>query len=171
MRTAPLLTRLSAGDHRLLHRFTLSPSASPRRRTGWIAITQLGSAAVTIPTALVPCLMGTPPGLPRWAAAATLTLSHVTVQVIKRSVQRDRPEGTPVIPCPDRFSFPSGHSAAALSVALGLATLWPTLALPLVALALAVGWSRVVLGVHYPGDVLAGQSLAILAFLVVRSLG
>jgi undecaprenyl-diphosphatase len=41
------------------------------------------------------------------------------------------------------------------------------LALPLVALATLVGFSRVCLGVHYPSDVLAGQTIAIVTDLVV----
>ncbi len=170
MNSAPLLTRLGAGDLRLLHRFTLPPTASRRRRIGWIAVTQLGSAAVTIPSALIPWLLGVPLGPRRWTAALTLLCSHIAVQTIKRSVQRDRPTGTPIIPCPDRFSFPSGHSAAALSIALGLATMTPALTLPLLLTAFTVGWSRVVLGVHYPGDVLAGQSLALFAFIGIRYL-
>jgi undecaprenyl-diphosphatase len=63
---------------------------------------------------------------------------------------------------PDRFSFPSGHAAASMSVALGYGVTFPVLALPLLALALLVGFSRVRLGVHFPGDVLAGQVLALL---------
>ena len=62
---------------------------------------------------------------------------------------------------PDRFSFPSGHAAAAMSVAFIYANAWPSLALPLIAVAGAVGLSRVFLGVHYLGDVLTGQLIAV----------
>ena len=48
-----------------------------------------------------------------------------------------------------------------MSVAFVYATAYPALALPLVALAAAVGMSRVFLGVHYPGDVLIGQLIAV----------
>jgi undecaprenyl-diphosphatase len=48
-----------------------------------------------------------------------------------------------------------------MSVALGYGVVFPALAVPLLVLALLVGFSRVRLGVHFPGDVLAGQSLAL----------
>lgn len=62
---------------------------------------------------------------------------------------------------PDRFSFPSGHATAALSVALSYAWFYPSLAAPIIAISAAVGASRVFLGVHYPGDVAAGQAIAL----------
>jgi undecaprenyl-diphosphatase len=61
---------------------------------------------------------------------------------------------------PDRFSFPSGHACASMAVALAYGLAFPALAVPLVALATIVGFSRVCLGVHYPGDVLIGQLIA-----------
>jgi undecaprenyl-diphosphatase len=38
----------------------------------------------------------------------------------------------------------------------------PALALPLLFLALGVGYSRVALGVHFPGDVIVGQMIAVI---------
>jgi undecaprenyl-diphosphatase len=71
-----------------------------------------------------------------------------------------------LIQAPDRFSFPSGHSAAALAVALALGTFLPLpAALLLIAVGLLVGVSRSYLGVHYPGDVLAGWLLGMTGVL------
>ena len=56
----------------------------------------------------------------------------------------------------DRFSFPSGHTLHAVSFTLLASVGFPALALVLVPLALLVALSRVVLGLHYPSDVLAG---------------
>jgi len=55
-------------------------------------------------------------------------------------------------------------------VALSYAIAFPALAVPLVALAVIVGFSRVVVGVHYPGDVLIGQLIAAATVVAVWTL-
>ena len=104
-------------------------------------------------------------------ALATLVISHLGVQLIKRTVSRPRPSRretwASLVREPDKFSFPSGHSTAAMAVASAYALAFPELALPLVALAVLVGASRVFLGVHYPGDVLIGQLIAVATALMM----
>lgn len=108
-------------------------------------------------------------------ACLTLALSHALVQILKRSFCRARP-ALPVgigslVTAPDRFSFPSGHAAAAMSVALGVCAVvgggWIA---PVIALAAVIGFSRSYLGVHYPGDVLMGFTLAVLSFRLASML-
>jgi undecaprenyl-diphosphatase len=60
---------------------------------------------------------------------------------------------------PRTTSFPSGHAASAAAFATGVALEKPGLAAPVIVLAAAVGASRVVTGVHYPSDVLAGFAI------------
>jgi len=66
------------------------------------------------------------------------------------------------IAVPDPFSFPSGHACAILSVAYVVSVALPVVAWFLLPIALLVGMSRAVLGVHSPGDVIVGQGLAVL---------
>jgi undecaprenyl-diphosphatase len=56
-------------------------------------------------------------------------------------------------------SLPSGHAATAFAGATVLSLVWPRWSLALYALALAIGASRVYVGVHYPFDILTGALL------------
>jgi undecaprenyl-diphosphatase len=56
----------------------------------------------------------------------------------------------------DRFSFPSGHALNAFAVGSVVALAYPSAALPALVLAGSIAASRVVLGLHWLSDVLAG---------------
>jgi undecaprenyl-diphosphatase len=104
------------------------------------------------------------------AAAVAFSIELPIYKVIKQTVKRDRPceilpgvEGR--VKPSDRFSFPSGHTAAAFLMATLLGHSYPVLYPLTGAWALAVGLSRIYLGVHYPTDVMAGMCLGSLSAL------
>lgn len=101
----------------------------------------------------------------RRGLASVAVTSLVANQVGKRLSHRARPDRSslPVVRrllrVPSSTSFPSGHAASAAAFAVGVAIDDPALAIPVGALAGAVGFSRIYEGMHYPGDVLAGAAL------------
>ena len=167
------ILRVGAADRRLLQAVAVRrrPALS-RFMRGWTRLGDPWAVLALGVLALVGALGGHPEG---FQAVVTLALSHLFSQLLKRGVSRPRPflpEGLrSLVEAPDRFSFPSGHASATLALALPLASVLPVVpALLLVGGALLVGVSRCYLGVHYPGDVAAGWSLALLAWGVVALL-
>jgi membrane-associated phospholipid phosphatase len=63
---------------------------------------------------------------------------------------------------PDHWSFPSGHTATIVALATALWWLWPRHLLFYMSVAALVAASRVVVGAHYPSDVVAGALIAVL---------
>lgn len=169
------LHRIEDQDRELYLRWVLTESSSSAARVFWTILTHIGGVPASLALACMPFALAEGP-LKIAAVQATwsLAISHLLVQVIKRNVVRTRPhlaaKITAHVGIPDRFSFPSGHSAAVMSVAFIHAATFHSLALPMLALGALVGFSRVKLGVHYPGDVLVGQIIAIATGVAVRAL-
>jgi undecaprenyl-diphosphatase len=91
-------------------------------------------------------------------------LNVAIYKIIKRRFARPRPYKTcPGIhacaPSLDEYSFPSGHTMHAAAFSLVLASYYPQLGVPLWAFTLLMALSRVVLGLHYPSDVLIGAAI------------
>src|SRR5689334_9077804 len=173
--TATLLDRLDARDRALFTRCAIDPDSRCIRWL-WVMLTHIGGATCSVAAAIAPRILGAAGELARASSQAleTLVLSHLVVQLVKRTVGRPRPSRAilraSAVREPDQFSFPSGHSAAAMSVAFVYALCFPSFAAPLLTIAFVVGLSRVCLGVHYPGDVVVGQALAVLTGVLVRAI-
>jgi undecaprenyl-diphosphatase len=88
-------------------------------------------------------------------------------RTLKRWTRRPRPfrahgDIVPYVLPLDEFSFPSGHTLHAVSFTMIAIAYFPMLAPLLVPFALMVAMSRVVLGLHYPSDVLAATAIGLL---------
>ena len=164
------ILRLGKYDERLLH-------AVVARRMGWLdavarLLTRLGDPPVAIALAGGIALgWAGDLGGAEYVPAFTLAFSFLVGQVLKRSFSRPRPD-LPVgiislVQAPDRYSFPSGHATAGVAIALPVALVLPLfVGIPVLLLGMAVGLTRCYLGVHYPGDVVAGWGIAVLSVLV-----
>ncbi len=166
------MVRLGSWDRRLL--YALTTRRRPLLDRLMRALTHLADPVVAIPVAVALAfgLLRVPPAV-GLEALATLALSHAVVQILKRWISRPRPSlpmgFSSLIEVPECFSFPSGHATAALALSLPVAlALPPEARVAVLLVGLAVGVSRSYLGVHYPGDVLAGWVLAALTQLLVH---
>jgi undecaprenyl-diphosphatase len=67
---------------------------------------------------------------------------------------------------PDKYSFPSGHSITAFAIAISIGFFYPQLQLCLLFIALLIAASRIILGMHFLSDVLAGSAIGVVLGLV-----
>ncbi len=105
-------------------------------------------------------------------AGAGFTVERIIYTLLKSTIRRPRPpnslEGiTSLIKASDEFSLPSGHTCAAFFFVTFLVIALSPLFIPLYLWALLVGLSRVILGVHFPCDILAGALIGISIALCV----
>jgi undecaprenyl-diphosphatase len=63
---------------------------------------------------------------------------------------------------PDQFSFPSGHTITAFAVVISLSHFYPDLTAGLLFCAVSVAASRILLGMHFLSDVVAGAAIGTL---------
>lgn len=126
-----------------------------------------------VSVAILPAPLG-----PRCALhlGAVALIGLVLYLLIKRRACRSRPcvQLSGLMHCPrplDEFSFPSGHTLHAVAFAVVTLAYFPPLGEVLAVFALLTGVVRMVLGLHYPSDVLAGVALgggvALLSLAVV----
>ena len=102
---------------------------------------------------------------------AVTAVNLVLYWIIKRWIARPRP----FITCPgirecqrslDEFSFPSGHTLHSVAFSVILTAYYPLAAFIVWPFTLLVAWSRIVLGLHYPSDVIVGGLIGLATALV-----
>ncbi|MBE0429054.1 MAG: phosphatase PAP2 family protein [Thermoleophilia bacterium] len=96
-----------------------------------------------------------------------LYLTLLANYIIKAALGRRRPapageELKPLVGVPSSRSFPSSHAAMSFAAAIFMTFIHPGLWPLFLGLALAMSWSRVYVGVHYPSDVLAGTLVGLI---------
>ncbi len=118
------------------------------------------------------------------AALLSMLLCFLITNVwLKNWIARPRPYVTvsgiyPLIPKPREYSFPSGHATVSFASAFIYYRMMPgKYGTFLIVLASLIAFSRLYLGVHYPGDVLGGilvawlGSTAVYCFMEKRGVG
>lgn len=105
----------------------------------------------------------------------TGTVGVIIYKLLKNNLLRQRPcihhaaiqQGTAML---DLYSFPSGHTLHAFSFGIIAVHAFPQLATIIVPFMLLIAASRVVLGLHYPSDVVVGALIGTsLALITISS--
>jgi undecaprenyl-diphosphatase len=155
---------VDAAEYGLCRRLNRGASLPLPRRIFQVA-SRLGDGVLWYALLLaLPLLYGASAVRPAAIMALTGALGVLIYALLKRLFVRERPfithAGIDRAAAPlDRYSFPSGHTLHAVSFTWQCAAHFPELLLVLVPLAALIAASRVVLGLHYPSDVLAGAAL------------
>jgi len=160
---ALLVLVLAAGANRAVF-LALNHAGHPLGPLFWLHLTMLGDGAVALALVL-PCIRRLPHCF--WAALLAAVFAALWTQLTKQFIDMPRPLS---VLAPQQFyqdgpayrhvSFPSGHAAAAFAMA-GIWSMGVTgsglLRALLLLLATLVGLSRVMVGVHWPVDILWGM--------------
>ena len=131
---------------------------SPRIQAGAVILSHVGEHGLSwIALGLLGARLDPGQRRPWLRATATVAGTHGLSIVIKRVVRRHRPSDPRIrvlVATPSDWSFPSSHAASTTAAAMAYSGLlrrrWPLFSIPVMMT------SRVILGVHYPSDVLGG---------------
>lgn len=156
-----MLEFIASRDHRLM-RCVNSWSAPRWVRLWMIAATRGGDGWLWLALAVLVVSLG---DMQRWMAVATCGtaagIGIVLFHFLKRRTCRKRPCAiaehcwATLLP-PDQFSFPSGHTITAFAITVPLGIFYPALMPILMFVAVSIAVSRIVLGMHFLSDVIAG---------------
>jgi membrane-associated phospholipid phosphatase len=135
-----------------------SLAASPGMARSAVILSHLGEHALSwTALGLVGAVRDPPQRRPWLRATATVVGAHAVSVVLKRVARRHRPSDPRIqvrVSTPSDWSFPSSHATSTTAAAVAYSRLlrrrYPLLSIPVMMA------SRVILGVHYPSDVVAG---------------
>jgi len=110
-----------------------------------------------------------------WTSSLILAVAMVTAMaltdLLKTAFNLPRPfQAVARGELPTNPGFPSGHTTNAFTVATVIWTRYPAWRIPFIVLAISTGVSMVILGLHFPSDVLGGVFLGIFCGTFVLSL-
>jgi undecaprenyl-diphosphatase len=174
-RTAVLFRRIDALEYSWCRRLNRGCQRSQVRR-GFALISRLGDGIFWYAQmAVLPLLYGSPGAETAIRMAIAGVLGVALYKCLKQYLVRERPctvlsdivRGTAPL---DRYSFPSGHTLHAVSFAMLIISAFPPWAWLCIPFAVLVALSRVVLGLHYPSDVVAGACIGAVLATTVQAL-
>lgn len=159
-----ILARIDAAEYGICRRLNRGAS-NESLRTLFRVASRLGDGVIWYAMlALLPLLYGSEAVRPAIVMALTGALGVGLYKALKHVFVRERPfithSSISLAAAPlDRYSFPSGHTLHAVSFTWQAVAYFPELGWVLVPLATLIAASRVVLGLHYPTDVIAGAAI------------
>ncbi len=171
----PMFTYIAARDHRVMRR--VNNWRAPRWIRIWmIGATRGGDGWLWYAMGMIVLLFGGSSRFEALGAAAAASFTGIVLFLrLKRMFNRRRPSTmqphcwATLLP-PDQFSFPSGHTITAFSIAIPLGLFYPSLMVGLLFCAISIALSRVLLGLHFLSDVVAGCAIGVTLGLIAVSL-
>jgi undecaprenyl-diphosphatase len=159
--------QIQSNDHRLMRK--IHRWRAPRWfRILMIMLTRMGDGWLWYSIGLILLVFGGPQ---KFLAIGSATLASAIgiflFRTLKHASRRKRPceiEAhcwSTILP-PDRYSFPSGHSITSFAIALSVGMFYSDLQIVLLVVATLIASSRMILGMHFLSDVLAGSAIGIL---------
>jgi undecaprenyl-diphosphatase len=166
-----MLKFITARDHTLMRR--LNRWHPPRWVRVWMILaTRAGDGWLWVALGLAVLLFGGDDRIRAVVSGTTAVAAGVVIFLaLKKAANRRRPCvfephcWATLLP-PDQFSFPSGHTITAFAVVVSLSHFYPDLTVGLLFCALSVAASRILLGMHFLSDVMAG---AVIGALLARA--
>jgi undecaprenyl-diphosphatase len=167
-----LLARLDDADRRVSAWLVIKPRSDGRPRH-WLVVLRRFSEAGSYGIgwiALFAVVGVASDGVRRGLVAGALVVAMLGFNtIVKRIIRRPRPVAKAIEHAPTTYSMPSAHTSMAMVGAASMAVIQPHVAPLWWAVAVGLATSRVLLGMHYLADVLAGAALGLACGLLVAA--